>query len=161
MVDSPATSPVAVVSLMVSFVDSFDACVPTVRCESPVDVEPDVESDVGLDSDVDEESDEPDVESDFELDSDFDEESDADDEDVEAESDGSASATPGVFVIAAPTPSATASAPTRPMYFAVPMMISSPVGGDADGPSSSTDESLCVLIDHWPVCMARRCLRFF
>ena len=115
---------------MVSFVDSFDVCVPTVGCESPVDVEPDVESD-------------------FELDSDFDEESDADDEDVEAESDGSASATPGVFVIAAPTPSATASAPTRPMYFAVPMMISSPVGGDADGPSSNTDQSLCVLIDHW------------
>ena len=148
---------------MVLFVDSFDVCVPTVRCESPVDVEPDiepdesdvesdesdVESDVELDSDVDEESDEPDVESDFELDSDFDEESDADDEDVEPESDGSASATPGVFATAAPTPSATASAPTRPMYFAVPMMISSPVGGDADGPSSSTDESLCLLIDHW------------
>ena len=32
VVDSPATSPVAVVSLMVSFVDSFDVCVPTVRC---------------------------------------------------------------------------------------------------------------------------------
>jgi len=152
---------------MVSFVDSFDACVPTGGCESPVDVEPcepdvepsepdvesvesGVESEVELDSDFDEESDdEPDVESDVELDSDFDEESDADGEDVEPESDGSASATPGVFAIAAPTPSATASAPTRPMYFAVPIMISSPVGGDADGPSSSTDESLCVLIDHW------------
>ena len=135
---------------MVSFVDSFDVCVPTVRCESPVDVEPDVEPcepDVEpVESDV--ESVESDVESDVELDSDFDEESDADGEDVEPESDGSASATPGVFAIAAPTPSATASAPTRPMYFAVPMMISSPVGGDADGPSSSTDESLCVLIDH-------------
>ena len=46
MVDSPATCPVAVVSLMVSFVDFFDVCVPTGGCESPVDVdacEPDVE----------------------------------------------------------------------------------------------------------------------
>ena len=135
---------------MVSFVDSFDVCVPTVGCESPVDVEPDVEpcepdvesvepdveSDVELDSDVDEESDdEPDVESDFELDSDFDEESDADGEDVEPESDGSASATPGVFAIAAPTPSATASAPTRPMYFAVPIVVPSPGESDADSPS--------------------------
>ena len=90
-------------------------------------IEPDVESDVELDSDFDEESDaEPDVESDLELDSDFDEESDADGEDVEPESDGSASATPGVFAIAAPTPSATASAPTRPMYFAVPIVVPSP-----------------------------------
>ena len=78
---------------------------------------------------------EPDVESDVELDSDFDEESDADGEDVEPASDGSASATPGVFAIAAPTPSATASAPTRPMYFAVPIVVPSPVEGDADSPS--------------------------
>ena len=121
---------------MVLFVDSFDVCVPTVRCESPVDVE--------LDSDFDEESDdepdepvESDVDSDVELDSDFDEESDGDDEDVEPESDGddedvepesdgSASATPGVFAIAAPTPSATANAPTRPMYIAVPMVVPPP-----------------------------------
>ena len=102
---------------MVSFVDSFDVCVPTVGCESPVDVEP-CEPDV--------ESVEPDVESDVELDSDVDEESDADGEDVEPESDGSASATSGVFAIAAPTPSATASAPTRPMYFAVPIVVPSP-----------------------------------
>ena len=126
---------------MVLFVDSFDACVPTGGCESPVDVEPcepdvepcepdveSVESDVELDSDFDEESDaaEPDVESDVELDSDFDEESDAAGEDVEPESDGSASATPGVFAIAAPTPSATASAPTRPIYIAVPIVVPSP-----------------------------------
>ena len=124
MVDSPATSPVAVVSLMVSFVDSFDACVPTVRCESPVDVEPDVEP---VEPDVDSD-DEPDVV----LDSDFDEESDADGEDVEPASDGSASATPGVFAIAAPTPSATASAPTRPMYFAVPIVVPSPGESGAD-----------------------------
>ncbi len=67
------------------------------------------------------EDDEPDVEPcepDIESDEGSDEEPDADDEDVEPESDGSASATPGVFAIAAPTPSATASAPTRPMYFA-------------------------------------------
>ena len=128
---------------MVLFVDSFDACVPTGGCESPVDVEPcepdveSVESDVELDSDFDEESDaaEPDVESDVELDSDFDEESAADGEDVEPESDGSASATPGVFAIAAPTPSATASAPTRPMYFAVPIVVPSPVESGADSPS--------------------------
>ena len=66
-----ATCPVAVVSLMVSFVDSVDVCVPTGGCESPVDVEP-CEPDV--------EPCEPDVESvesDVELDSDFDEESDA------------------------------------------------------------------------------------
>jgi len=114
---------------MVLFVDSFDACVPTGGCESPVDVEP-CEPDV--------EPCEPDVESvesDVELDSDFDEESDADGEDVEPASDGSASATPGVFAIAAPTPSATASAPTRPMYFAVPIVVPSPVEGDADSPS--------------------------
>ena len=61
----------------------------------------------------------------------------------------SAHATPGVVATAIPTPNATANPPTRPMYFAVPMMISSPVGDDADGPSSSTDESRCVLIDHW------------
>src|SRR4029079_2503461 len=74
-----------------------------------------------------------------------------------ADTVSSAHATPGVVATAIPTPNATANPPTRPMYFAVPIMISSPVGGDADGPSSSTDESLCVLIDHWPVCMARRC----
>ena len=117
---------------MVSFVDSFDVCVPTVRCESPVDVEPDIEPD---ESDV--ESDESDVESDFDLDSDFEEESDAEGEDVEPASDGSASATPGVFAIAAPTPSATANAPTRPMYIAVPIVVPSPVESDADNPSTA------------------------
>jgi hypothetical protein len=151
---------------MVSFVDCFDVCVPTVGCESPVDVEPcepdaepdesDVESDIEPVEPV-----ESDVESDdVELDSGFDEESDADGEDVEPESDGSASATPGVFAIAAPTPSATASAPTRPMYIAVPIVVPSPVEAMqttraghrsaawcADGPST--------------VCTALRRLRFF
>ena len=58
----------------------------------------------------------------------------------------SAHATPGVVGTAIPTPNATANPPTRPMHFAVPMMVSSP---EADGSSGSTDESLCVLIDHW------------
>ena len=48
------------------------------------------------------------------------------DEDVEPVSYGSASATPGLFAIPAPTPSATANAPTRPMYIAVPMVLPSP-----------------------------------
>ncbi len=48
-----------------------------------------------------------------------------------------ASATPGVFAIAAPTPSATANAPTRPMYIAVPIVVPSPVESDADSPSSA------------------------
>ena len=72
---------------------------------------------------------EPDVESD--------DEPDADDEDVEPESDGSASATPGVFAITAPTPSATANAPTRPMYFAVPTVVPSPGESGADSPSKA------------------------
>lgn len=50
---------------------------------------------------------------------DADDELDDDDESVEGpESDGSAQATPGVVATAAPTPSAMASAPTRPMYLA-------------------------------------------
>ena len=59
----------------------------------------------------------------------------------------SAHATPGVVATAIPTPNATANPPTRPMYFAVPIMVSSPVETDADNPSSSTDEPLCALID--------------
>ena len=59
------------------------------------------------------------------------------DEDVEPVSDGSASATPGLFAIPAPTPSATANAPTRPMYIAVAMMVPSPVESDADNPSTA------------------------
>jgi hypothetical protein len=66
--------------------------------ERPVNVEPDAESDDTLD---------------FELD-------ESDDED-ELESDGSATATHGVVATAVPMPSATASAPTRPMYFALPI----------------------------------------
>ena len=81
---------------------------------------------------------EPDVEPcepDTEADEESDDEPDADDEDVEPDSDGSASATPGVFAIAAPTPSATANAPTRPMYIAVPIVVPSPVESGADSPS--------------------------
>jgi hypothetical protein len=74
-------------------------------------------------------------EPDVEFDEESDDEPDADDEDVEPDSDGSARATPAVFAIAAPTPSATANAPTRPMYIAVPMMVPSPVESDADSPS--------------------------
>lgn len=60
----------------------------------------------------------PDVESDSDADElDVAEESD---DDVDSES-GSANATPGVLVTAAPMPSATANAPTRPMYFAAPI----------------------------------------
>ena len=47
---------------------------------------------------------------------------------------GSAHATPGAFATAAPIPSATASAPTRPMYFVVPIVVPSPVESDADSP---------------------------
>lgn len=57
----------------------------------------------GLSLSVDEEADELDGPEDEELDD-------------ELESDGSASATPGMVVTADPTPSATASAPTRPTY---------------------------------------------
>jgi hypothetical protein len=66
--------------------------------ERPVDVEPDAESDDTLDVELDE----------------------SDDED-ELESDVSATATHGVVATAVPMPSATASAPTRPMYFALPI----------------------------------------
>jgi len=57
---------------------------------------------------VDEEADEVDELEDAELDD-------------ELESDGSASATPGMVAIAVPTPSATANAPTRPIYLACPI----------------------------------------
>ena len=67
--------------------------------ERPVDVEPDVESDDTLDVELDE----------------------SDDDEDELESDGSATAAHGVVATAVPMPSATASAPTRPMYFALPI----------------------------------------
>jgi hypothetical protein len=100
-------------------------CAPPVRCTMPVrgsgavdesaddelsvsvdDVGADDELEEGLDGlslSVDEEADELDGPEDEELDD-------------ELESDGSASATPGMVVTADPTPSATASAPTRPTY---------------------------------------------
>ena len=100
-------------------------CAPPVLCTMPVrgsgavdesaddelsvsvdDVEADDELEEGLDGlslSVDEEADELDGPEDEELDD-------------ELESDGSASATPGMVATADPTPSATASAPTRPTY---------------------------------------------
>jgi hypothetical protein len=81
-------------------VDSDDA----VEAENPVDDEPEGESDDELDADEEE--------SDDEL------------EELDVES-GSANATPGVLATAAPTPSATANAPTRPIYFAVPIVVPS------------------------------------
>ena len=97
--------------------------------EAGSEVEPtEAESEVE-DDEPDVEPCEPDVEPcepDTEADEESDDEPDADDEDVEPDSDGSASATPGVFAIAAPTPSATANAPTRPMYIAVPIVVPPP-----------------------------------
>jgi hypothetical protein len=74
----------------------------------------------------DDESDESDTDPDGEFFSDDaesdggfdDDESDFDEDELES----SASATPGHAATAAPTPSATASAPTRPMYFALPVV---------------------------------------
>jgi len=94
----------------------------TSDAEAGSEVEP-----AGAESEV--EDDEPDVgscEPDVEPDEESDDEPDADDEDVAPDSDGSASATPAVFAIAAPTPSATANAPTRPMYIAVPIVVPPP-----------------------------------
>jgi hypothetical protein len=48
-----------------------------------------------------------------------------DDEDEELELDGVAAATHGVAASPTPMPKATANAPTRPMYFAVPVMVRS------------------------------------
>jgi hypothetical protein len=76
------------------FVDVFDDAV-----VDDAESEPDGEVEVPFS--VDEEADEVDELEDAELDD-------------ELESDGSASATPGMVAIAVPTPSATANAPTRP-----------------------------------------------
>jgi hypothetical protein len=45
---------------------------------------------------------------------------------LESETDGSAQATPGVVVIAMPTPNATANPPTRPTYLALPIVVPLP-----------------------------------
>jgi hypothetical protein len=74
--------------------------------DGPVDVEPDAESVDALDAEFDE--------------------SDESDDDADDAGDGSATATHGVVATAAPMPSATASAPTRPMYFALPIMAPPP-----------------------------------
>ena len=57
-------------------------------------------------------------------DGDFEEESD---DGLAEPASGSASATPGVVASAAPTPSATTNAPTRPMYRALPIVVPVPV----------------------------------
>jgi hypothetical protein len=72
--------------------------------DGPADAEPDAESVDTLDAELDE----------------------SDDDEDELESDGSATATHGVVATAAPMPSATASAPTRPMYFALPIVAPPP-----------------------------------
>jgi hypothetical protein len=77
--------------------------------DGPVDGEPDAESVDTLDAELDESDDDED-----ELD-------ESDDDEDELESDGSATAAHGVVATAVPMPSATASAPTRPMYFSLPM----------------------------------------
>ncbi|HEY7054190.1 MAG TPA: hypothetical protein VH496_18955 [Mycobacterium sp.] len=46
------------------------------------------------------------------------------DDELVPESDGSADATAGVLTTAIPTPNATANAPTRPMYFALFIVVS-------------------------------------
>jgi len=121
-------------------VDSVDELTPgsdvTSDAEAGSEVEPADVGSEGEDDKSDVEPCEPDVEP-CEPDEESDDDPDADDEDVEPEADGSASVTPAVFVIAAPTPSATANAPTRPMYIAVPMMVPSPVESDADNPSTA------------------------
>jgi hypothetical protein len=72
--------------------------------DGSVDVEPDAESVDTLDVELDE----------------------SDDDEDALESDGSATATHGVVATAVPMPSATASAPTRPMYFALPIVVPPP-----------------------------------
>lgn len=96
--------------------------------ESPAVSDADAEEELVEDVD-DDESDESDADPDGEFFSDdaesddgeldFDEDDESDDGD---ELESSASATPGHVATAAPTPSATASAPTRPMYFAFPVV---------------------------------------
>lgn len=52
---------------------------------------------------------------------------DARDDELVPESAGSAHAAAGVVARAIPTPSAAANAPTRPMYFAVPIVVLLPM----------------------------------
>jgi hypothetical protein len=86
--------------------ESADDGLPVVVDVVDVEVDADDELEEGLDGlllSVDEEADDVDVPEDEELDD-------------EPESDGSATATPGMVATAEPTPSATANAPTRPIY---------------------------------------------
>jgi hypothetical protein len=77
---------------------------------------------VGVDKPDDDVSDAVDPDSGDELDGDR-----GSDGELLLESAGSASATPGVLATPIPTPSATANAPTRPMYFALRNVIPSPI----------------------------------
>jgi len=57
----------------------------------------------------------------------------SDEPDTAPESAGSANATAGVLATATPIPSATANAPTRPMYFALPIAVPSSRSRRNDG----------------------------
>ncbi len=115
---------------------------------SSVDAEPAPEESfdddsVGDDeSGVDDASDVDDVPSDSDADEvpgDFGDSDESDDESDEDESEeGSATATQGSATTAVPIPSATASAPTLPMYFAFP--ISVPVDAVVRAPDSAVEQ---------------------
>jgi hypothetical protein len=78
-----------------------------------------------------------------------DEESDvvSDDEFVDAESVGSAHATPGVVATATPTPKATAKPPTRPTYFAYPITTASQSGCKTAASAARTSSTADALWD--------------
>ena len=78
-----------------------------------------------------------------------DEESDvvSDDEFVDAESVGSAQATPGVVATATPTPKATAKPPTRPTYFAYPITTASQSGCKTAASAARTSSTADALWD--------------
>lgn len=103
--------------------ESADDGLPVVVDVVDVEVDADDELEGGLDGlllSVDEEADAVDVPEDEEL---------VD----ELESDGSATATPGMVATAEPTPSATANAPTRPIYLTCPIMAPCWMGFPAPG----------------------------
>jgi hypothetical protein len=100
-----------------------DACTTPDR-GSAVDAESDDEDDVPPDSPVEPSDDDGPDAVDVESGDDALSEVDSEPDDVDdPASDGSAAATHGEVATPAPIPSATASAPTRPTYFAFPMPV--------------------------------------
>jgi hypothetical protein len=97
-----------------------------------------VESVAGLDADV------SNADEDVDADDESADELDEADKPEELGSDGSAHAIPGVVATAIPIPSATAKPPTRPIYFAVPMVVL-PQSLCADGSLKCEAVQLCAV----------------